>query len=323
MKKVLITGGAGFIGSHLVEKFIQNNFNVVVLDNLSSGKKNNLKNVLKDKKFKFVRGDINNKQLVLKILNECEGVIHCAVKNVRMSLKKPLECYKVNSFGTINLLECSKIKKIKKFIYCSSSEVYGNNPFKKKLRENTNCYPTTIYGASKLAGEYYTLVYKKLYGLNSVVLRPFNAYGERAHESADKAEVIYRFVSNVLRGKRPYIFGNGKNSRDFTYVKDITDIFFEIYLSKLFKVNIVNIGFGKNVSIIDLLEKINKLLKKNIKPIFLPSRPGDVYQLHCDNSFLKKNYKIFPKTNIKIGIKLYTDWLKNNSFLKNYKKINW
>ena len=323
MKKILITGGAGFIGSHIVDIFLEKKYKVLVLDDLSSGNLNNLKSAFKNKNFKFIDGSILNTKLLKKSIKFCEGVIHCATKNVRFSISKPIKCHETNSTGTINVLESAKKNRIKKFIYISSSEVYGNNQLNKKVGEYDFCNPSTIYGASKLTGEYYTLVYKNLYNLNSIILRPFNCYGERSHETGNKAEVIPRFTISLLNNKRPFIYGKGNNTRDFTYVKDVTKIISKVYLQAKFKKDIINIGYGNKVSVIKILKKLNKILGKNIKPKFAPSRPGDVFSLHCNNNLLKKEYKIKPATHIDKGLKIYLNYLKNKSLRVLIKKKNW
>jgi len=322
MSKILITGGAGFIGSHIVDFFLKKNFKVNVIDDLSSGLLKNINHHKANKNFLFIKGDINNSAALKLAINKCSYVIHCAVKNVRYSILNPLKTHKVNATGTINLLNLCLEKKISKFIYCSSSEVYGNTK-KSKINEKTPCYPTTIYGASKLTGEYYTLVYKNLYKLNAIVLRPFNAYGERAHQDSDKSEVIYRFIARILQNKRPYIYGNGQNSRDFTYVKDIAEIFFDILKINIFREDIINVGYGSNISVNKLFFIISNIISFKKKPIYTIDRPGDIYSLSCDNTLLRKILKKTPSTKIEDGLNFYINSIKKDYKSISIEKFNW
>lgn len=326
MKKILVTGGAGFLGSHIVEIFLKKGFHVNIIDDFSTGKLKNLKSFYNSKKLKVFKGSIGNKKILLKSIFGCEGVIHCATKNVRYSIQNPIDTHAVNSEYTIKLLNLSLKKKIKKFIYCSSSEIYGNCTYKTtKLKEVENYNPSTVYGATKLAGEYYARVYRDLYKLNLIIIRPFNLFGERAHLEGDSAEVISRFFVNIIKKKNIYIFGNGKNSRDFTYVKDAADIFFKIYSSKSkFKIPLINLGYGKNFSVNEVFRKISKILNnKKIKPKYIKKRPGDVKNLICDNSKLKKYFKIYPKTKLFAGLLNYHKWIIKKKFFPISKTINW
>lgn len=326
MKKILITGGSGFFGSHLTELFIKKGYLVNVLDDFSSGKLENIKHLFKTKKLRVFKGSLGNLKILNKAMSRCEGVIHCATKNVRYSIKNPIETHNVNSNYSLKLFELALKKKIKKFIYCSSSEVYGNCKTKnKKLREFENFEPSTIYGATKLASEYYAKVYKNLYNLNIITIRPFNLFGERAHLVGSSSEVITRFFLNLMKRKPAYIYGKGNNERDFTYVRDAAKIFFKIYETKgRFKTDILNVGFGKKFSIIRLLNFVSKSIGiKKKETIFLSERPGDLKNLICDNRKLYKLYKIHPKTKLSTGLKKYYKWLSNIKKLPNVKTINW
>lgn len=326
MKKILITGGAGFFGSHIVEIFLKKGFFVNIIDDFSSGKLENIKYFKNSDRLKIFKGSIGSKKILLKSMSGCEGVIHCATKNVRYSIKNPIDTHAVNSEYTIKLLNLSLKKKIKKFIYCSSSEIYGNCKYKKtKLKEIENYQPSTVYGATKLAGEYYAQVYRDLYKLNLIIIRPFNLFGERAHLEGDSAEVISRFFVNLIKKKNIYIFGNGKNSRDFTYVKDAAKIFFKIYQSKgKFNAPLINLGYGKKFSINEVFNKISKILNnKNIKPKYIKKRPGDVKNLICDNSRLKKNFKVYPKTKFIDGLLKYYKWIVKKKNYPQNKSTNW
>ena len=326
MKKILITGGAGFLGSHITEKFLRSGYKVNVIDDFSTGSIDNLKNFKNIKRLSIFKGSIGDKKKLIQALKGCEGIIHCATKNVRFSINNPIKTHEVNSKNTLQLLEHSKNLNIKKFIYCSSSEVYGNCNFKsKKLKEDESFNPTTIYGATKLAGEYYARVYKNLYKLNLIIIRPFNLYGERAHIKGNSAEVISRFFLNLIQDRDVFIFGDGNYSRDFTYVKDAAAIFYKIFeYNNKFKTDIINLGFGETHTINEIFSYISKIVKnKNLKPIYLKERPGDVRKLICDNSKIKNVFGVKPSTKFYDGLKKYYKWIKNKKKLPNIKATNW
>ena len=326
LKKILITGGAGFFGSHITENFLGNGYKVNVIDDFSTGNIENLKKFKNIKRLSIFKGSIGDKKKLLKALKGCEGVIHCATRNVRFSINNPIKTHEVNSKNTLQLLEQARKLNIKKFIYCSSSEVYGNCNFKsKKLKEDEYFNPTSIYGATKLAGEYYAKVYKNLYKLNLIIIRPFNLYGERAHMKGDSAEVISRFFLNLMQNKDVFIFGNGNYSRDFTYVKDAAMIFYKIFTSKnKFKTDIINLGFGKSYTVNKIFLNISKIVKnKTLKPIFIKERPGDVRKLICDNSKIKNVFGVKPSTKFYDGLKKYYKWIKDKKKLPYIKAINW
>ncbi|MBA7540859.1 UDP-N-acetylglucosamine 4-epimerase [subsurface metagenome] len=217
---ILVTGGAGFIGSHLADELLSKNYNVKVLDNLSNGSLTNLKDAVKSNNFTFIEGDILDKSLCVKSLKGIDIVFHLACLGVRHSLHHPFENQRVNAEGTYNILQAALDNKIKKFFYVSSSEVYGKvKTF--PITEEAIPEPTTIYAASKLAGEVYSKAFYESFGLDVTILRLFNNYGPRAHYEGDAGELIPRTIVYALNDKQPIIFGDGENARDFIYVKDL------------------------------------------------------------------------------------------------------
>ena len=217
-KRVLVTGGAGFIGSHLVDALYKNN-HVIILDNFSSGKRENIQHHQENPDVEIVTGDIRDKALLYKITRDIDIVYHLAVQCLRVSIKDPEINHEVNATGTLNLCMASLQNSVKRFVYISSSEVYGT-AVRVPMDENHPCEPMTVYGASKLAGEVYSLAYNRTYGLNAIVVRPFNTYGPREHFEGAYGEVIPKFVLRVLNNEPPVIFGDGTQTRDFTYVTD-------------------------------------------------------------------------------------------------------
>jgi UDP-glucose 4-epimerase len=326
--QVLVTGGAGFIGSHVVDALIKKGNKVVVLDNFSSGKEENLQEAIKTGRVSIIRGTILDKDVIRQATVGCDIVFHLAVECVRRSLGNPLSNHQVNASGTINALEASRRSGVKLFVYCSSSEVYGNASSNLLSEDKTICEPVTVYGAAKLAGELYTKAYFRTYGLKTMIVRPFNAYGPRAHDEGDLAEVIPKFISRVRNDLAPIIFGNPKNGRDFTFVSDIVAGILAASECQAMYGNIVNIAYGKMLTIGDLAATIQKLYQKdNLEPIIIEGRPGDVHVLNAD---ICKAVELFDfKASIKLedGLVTYFNWLQEKCpNVKNALKasvINW
>lgn len=217
--RVLVTGGAGFIGSHLVDLLMEEGCRVIVIDNLANGRKDNLRQHKGRINFKFIEGDINDKTALRKAVKGADMVFHLACLGVRHSIKYPLENHKVNAEGTLSVLQEAYRYKVKRFLYCSSSEVYGTAK-RVPMDEDHPTHPCTVYGASKLAGEAYTLAYHMTYGMETLVVRPFNTYGPRSHHEGDAGEIVPRSIVRALSGEPILIFGDGRQTRDFTFVKD-------------------------------------------------------------------------------------------------------
>ncbi|MDO8658533.1 MAG: GDP-mannose 4,6-dehydratase [Candidatus Levybacteria bacterium] len=323
-KKIIVTGGAGFIGSNLVSYLLKKEYDVLVVDNFSTGK---IKNLPKDNKnLKIIKADIREKEKMTKIIKDSDSVIHMAVQCVRKSINNPLFVHEVNATGTLNVLEACRINKIKKFIYISSSEVYGTAKTA-PMKETHPLYPTTIYGASKLAGEYYSLAYLRTYDLPIVIVRPFNTYGYNEHFEGPYGEVIPRFVLRAINNLPIQIFGDGKQTRDFTFVTDTTRGIYKV-LEKGKIGEIYNLARGEEISILEIATLIKKILRVKVKIEFLPERPGDVKRHYADISKAKKELRFKASVRIEEGISRYIEWF-NKSFpddkrlLKYYQEINW
>lgn len=325
--KVLVTGGAGFIGSHLVDELAKNN-HVVILDDFSSGEQENIVHHAGKGNVEIITGDIRDKDLLFNIAKNIDVVYHLAVQCLRVSIKNPDVTHEVNVTGTLNLLKASLENSVKRFIYVSSSEVYGT-ALHVPMNETHTCEPTTVYGASKLAGELYALAYFRTYGLESMVVRPFNTYGPREHLQGVYGEVIPRFVLRILNNMPPVIFGDGTHTRDFTYVSDtVKGIVMASECDSMIG-QAVNIARGREVSINELAVMIaNKLGKKDIKPVYEQKRPGDVIRHYADISKAKKLFNFSPEIDIEKGTGLFIDWFHSkkydvSSLLKQEIVFNW
>lgn len=320
-KTILVTGGAGFIGSHLVDELIKKN-KVIVVDNLTSGSEDTIKHHYSNPNFRFIKSDIVNYSQMEDICKGIDIIYHLAVQCVRLSIYDPDIVHLVNTTGTLNMCKASLKNKVKKFIYVSSSEAYGTAQ-KVPMSETHPMEPTTIYGASKLAGEYYVKAFNRTYGLKVIIVRPFNTYGPREHFEGPYGEVIPKFVVRILNGKRPLIFGDGTQTRDFTYVSDTVNGI--ISASKLGgNGEVINIACGKEVTINNIARYVLDELKSNLKPKYCKPRPGDVLRHYADVSKAKKLLNFKPKINIRKGIKLYLKWLEsqNIDFSKEM-ELNW
>ncbi|ACX73455.1 NAD-dependent epimerase/dehydratase [Methanocaldococcus vulcanius M7] len=300
---ILVTGGAGFIGSHIVDKLIENNYDVIILDNLTTGNKNNI-----NPKAEFVNADIRNKDLDEKInFKDVEVVIHQAAQiNVRNSVENPVYDADVNILGTINILEMMRKYDINKIIFASSGGAVYGEPNYLPVDENHPINPLSPYGLSKYVGEEYIQLYNRLYGTEYAILRYSNVYGER-QDPRGEAGVISIFIDKMLKNQRPIIFGDGNQTRDFVYVGDVAKA---NLMALNWKNEVVNIGTGKETSVNELYKVIANELNYNNKPIYDKPREGEVYRIFLD---VKKaqNLGWVPDVDLKEGIKKVINWMRN------------
>jgi UDP-glucose 4-epimerase len=309
--RVLITGGAGFIGSHLADILVSRGDSVTVLDDLSTGAKVNLEDAERTGKLRLIEGSILDPSVLDAAMKGCTRVFHLAVQCVRRSLEQPIENHDINATGTLLTLEAARKAGVQRFIYCSSSEVYGNAAVETLSEDTTQCAPSTIYGAAKLAGEYYSKAYLHTYGLPTVVVRPFNAYGPREQTKGELAEVIPRFVIRLLNGKSPIIFGIGESGRDFTYVTEVAAGLAAAADCDALVGGTVNIAFGKMVTVRRLAELLARMVARpDLVPEFLEPRPGDVMTLHADVRRANKLLKFHAKIDIETGLARYLEWFR-------------
>lgn len=313
MNKILVTGGAGFIGSNLVKALIENDNEVLVVDNFSQGKYENLESLKNNKNLKVVKADILNTNEMLKLTKGINVIFHLAVQCLRVSLQNPLLVDKVNSSGTLSVLWSAHKNNIQKFIYCSSSEVYGS-AISASMNESHPLNPTTVYGASKLSGEIYTKCFNDNFGLKTVIVRPFNTYGYNEHAEGLYGEVIPRFVILAKNNLPITIFGNGEQTRDFTFVTDTVTGLIKASNEEGLIGQAVNIARGEEVSINHVADIVLKLTGSKSKIVHRQSRPHDVVKHYADVSKAKKLLNFKPGINIEEGIGLYIKSLEENKF---------
>lgn len=311
-KRILVTGGAGFIGSNLVDALLKLDSEVVVLDDFSTGKHENLDEARKSGRLTVKAGSILDQTLVNELVADVDVILHLAVQCLRVCFNRPHYVHEVNATGTLNLLEAAHRlnSKLERFVYVSSSEVYGTARHA-PMTEAHPLEPTTVYGASKLAGELYTRAYHETYEMPTMILRPFNTYGYREHYEGASGEVIPRFVVNILNGKPPVVFGDGLQTRDFTFVTDTVENIIHASSAEELIGQAVNIAFGQEVSIRDVGERLLKLLgREDLDIQYQPERPGDVYRHYADVTKLQTVTGLKPMIDINQGLKLYVDWFR-------------
>ena len=280
-KRVAITGGAGFIGSHLAEELATGN-SVIIIDDLSTGRKENIDSLIEKDNVRFIMGSILDLNLLQEAFGGVDFVFHlAALPSVPRSIKDPQTTNEVNITGTLNVLLAARDNKVKKVIYSSSSSVYGDTPILPKKEDLPAC-PQSSYAVTKLCGEYYCQVFQQVYQLNTVCLRYFNVYGPRQDPNSQYAAVIPSFISRALAGKPPIIFGNGEQTRDFTFVKDA--VVASILAVDRDATGVFNIGSGNRTSINDLAQLIARLIAIGAKPIYHQPRPGDIRHSLADIS---------------------------------------
>ena len=308
--RVLVAGGAGFIGSHIADRLIEEDVEVTVLDNLYAGRPENLENCSRSRKFRFVRGDVRRFSVVKRLVKDVDAVFNdAAVVSVPRSLEEPLLANEVNVGGTLNLLKASVDSGVKRYVQASSASVYGNTetlPVSESLAVN----PLSPYAVAELAAENYARVFCRAYGLETVCLRYFNVYGPRQTFSAYSGAITI-FLNKLSDGGRPLIFGDGEQTRDFVYVEDVVEANMLALNSAKAVGEAINIGTGVPNTINELVQRLQeKLGKQRLKPIYKSSRQGDVRNSYASIEKAKRMLGYRPKFSLEEGINKLVEWFQ-------------
>ncbi len=309
--KYLVTGGAGFIGSNIVEELLKRGESVRVLDNFSTGRRENLLEL--GTNIDLIEGDIRSLSTVYRATDGVDFVLHqAALPSVPRSVSDPVTTNEVNITGTLNVLIAARDREVKRVIFASSSSVYGNDPRQPK-HEEMRPKPMSPYAISKLAGEVYCSVFTQLYGLETVILRYFNIFGPKQDPDSQYSAVIPKFIGMMRKNKRPTIFGDGKQSRDFTFVMNVVQANLNACESQqLPEERIFNCACGNRVTVEDLVIQLNRNLGKELNPMFIDPRPGDVKNSFADVSRAVNFLRYAPKVQFEEGLEKTVKW-----FLKN------
>ena len=310
MALYLVTGGAGFIGSNIVEDLLKSREKVRVFDNFSTGKRDNILPFLE--KIELIEGDIRSYHVVREAVDGVDFVLHqAALPSVPRSIKDPISSNGVNTGGTLNILNAALDAKVKRVVYASSSSIYGNSKVLPK-RENMIPYPLSPYAVSKLGGEQYCQVFSNIYGLETVCLRYFNVFGPRQDPHSQYSAVIPKFIELMAKEKSPTIYGDGEQSRDFTFVSNVV----KANLLAAHKDGVVgevfNIAFGKRSSINNLVQELNKIFEMNIQAIHTNPKKGDVRHSLADITKARNFLSYNPSIDFQVGLRKTVKWFTNN-----------
>jgi UDP-glucose 4-epimerase len=310
MSKVLVTGGAGFIGSNLTEAFLKMGHLVRVIDNFSTGKKENLAFSETYPFLEIIDGDICNLHLCQKAMEDIEYVFHeAALPSVQRSVEDPLTTNSVNVGGTLNVLIAARDRGVRRLIYASSSSIYGDTPTLPK-KEEMPPNPQSPYALQKYIGEEYCRIFYQLYGLETLSLRYFNIFGPKQDPNSIYSAVIPRFINALLEGHPPIIFGDGEQSRDFTYVENVIQANLLAISIEHTHGEVMNIGCGKRTSLNQLLNILQDILDSKIPPVYQEPRKGDVRHSLADISRGEKILNYDPKDEIEVGLKKTVEYFK-------------
>lgn len=307
--KLLITGGAGFIGSNLARAFLKEGAKVRIIDNLITGKIENIEDI--KEKVEFIEGDITDIKSLDAAVKGVDYILHeAAIPSVARSVEDPISSNHANVTGTLILLEAARKHGVKRVVYAASSSAYGDTPTLPK-REDMTPLPLSPYAITKLTGEYYMKVYFELFGIETISLRYFNVFGPYQDPKSEYAAVIPRFITKILNDEQPVIFGDGLQTRDFCYIDNV--IYANILALKAAKDalgKVYNIACGRRINLLQLVEMINRILGKDIKPIFDKPRPGDVKHSLADISLAKEKLNYEVKVDVEEGLKKTIEWFK-------------
>ncbi len=310
MEKFLVTGGAGFIGSNICKKLVSDGCFVRIVDNLSTGKKSNLNDFIH--KIEFIEADMGDEEVARTAMKDIDVVVHQgALPSVPRSVDDPAATHKHCVDATFTLLLAARDEGIKRFVYASSSSVYGDTPTLPKV-ETMLPQPLSPYAVGKLVGEYYCSVFYKVYGLETVSLRYFNVFGPHQDPTSQYAAAIPAFVTAILKDNPPTVFGDGLQSRDFTYIDNVVEANLLAARTEHTAGDVINIACAEAVTVNETIEIINDTVGKNIEPVYSDPRPGDVKHSLADISAAERLIGFRPKVPFKQGLQLAIDWYRGN-----------
>jgi len=309
----LVTGGAGFVGSHLADALLKGGFRVRVIDNLATGYLENLSALTGD--LDFINASITDDEALERALENVELVFHeAAIPSVPRSVKFPRESHDASVEGTFKLLLAARDRNVRRVVYAASSSAYGDQAESPK-RESMRPDPLSPYAVAKLVGEYYCQVFTRSYGLETVSLRYFNVFGPRQDPGSEYSGVISRFVRALQNNEPPVVYGDGEQSRDFTYIANVVDANLRAAEATAAVGEIINIGNGQSVTINELLKILKELSgKQNVNAQYQPARPGDVRHSQADLSRAAELLEYTPKVGLEEGLRLTLDWWQTSRF---------
>jgi UDP-glucose 4-epimerase len=311
MRNFLVTGGAGFIGSHIAEALVRRGDQVRVLDNLSTGSLENLAGFRDG--LEFIEGDITDAEVVARAVRGVDCIFHeAALASVPASVERPLATHAACVTGTLNLLDAARRAGVRRLVYAASSAAYGDQPSSSK-RENDLPAPISPYGAAKLAAEYYCRAFTATYGFETVALRYFNVFGPRQDPNSPYSAVIPLFLTALLAGRQPVIYGDGRQSRDFTFVANVVQANLLAADAADVAGEVLNVANGRSTDLLTLLEVLNRLLETNVAPIHAPPRVGDVRESMADITLARRLLGFDPQIGFEEGLRRSIGYYKGSS----------
>jgi UDP-glucose 4-epimerase len=307
--RFVVTGGAGFIGSHIADGLIRRGDEVVIVDNLFSGKMENIRHLLDRPGVTFLNGSVTDQEFLVKSCQDADGIFHeAAITSVPRSVRDPLASNNANITGTLNVLVAAQKCGIKKLVYASSSSVYGDTPTLPK-KEDMVPNPKSPYAITKMTGESYLSVFHDLYGMNTVSLRYFNVFGPRQDPNSEYSAVIPKFITRILRRESPVIHGDGTQTRDFTYVKDVVQANLRAMDHPV--QGVFNVAYGSRISLTSLAHAIMDALGEDLPLVHEPPRSGDIHDSLADISAAQKAFGYAPEYTVRTGLMETIPWYRN------------
>jgi len=308
MRRFLVTGGAGFIGSHIAETLVQRGDGVRVLDNLSAGYLSNLEGLRG--RIEFLEGDVTDAATVARAVEGVDCIFHeAALASVPLSVERPLESHAACATGTLTLLDAARRAGVRRVVYAASSAAYGDQPTSSK-RETDLPAPLSPYAAAKVAGELYCQAFWASFGLEAVAIRYFNVFGPRQDPHSQYSAVIPLFITTMLAGQQPLIYGDGRQSRDFSFVANVVHANLLAADAPAVAGRTINAADGRSIDLLALLEALNRLLGTKLKPQFAPPRPGDVRESQADISLARRLLGYEPQVDFEEGLRRSIDYYR-------------